>query len=153
MHDMNCATGDLFVATLSIADCWNGTQLDSPDHSSHLVGAVWDNDNHLNKCPVTHPYRIPDMSIISYFKTDATFPNWQWTSDRQMGLPLADAGMTGHGDYMEGWSPTAKARWTKGCIDGHRSCNNGEMGDGWVIKEAGNQGSGLTIKVPDTGVN
>jgi hypothetical protein len=154
IHDMGCVTGDWLIAGLAIDGCWNGTELDPADHSSHITGPVWDSVNLLTKCPTTHPYVIPHMSIIAYFKIDSTFSTWLFTSDRQMGLTAVDAGRTFHGDYMEGWSPTAKARWTAGCIDGHLSCNNGEFGDGWMIKNGDAVGkTGELIKVPDTGVN
>lgn len=48
-------------ASIVFPSCWDGKNLDSPDHRSHMAyspgGAVLANAN----CPTTHPVRVPQL--------------------------------------------------------------------------------------------
>jgi len=49
-------------------------------------------------------------------------------------MPGTTPGKTLHFDYWEAWSPVVKNLWQTGCIDGHFSCNVGELGTGQSVK-------------------
>ena len=55
-------------ATIIFPSCWDGKNLDSPDHQSHVAfasGAVLASD----KCPSSHPVRIPQVMYEVMYDT------------------------------------------------------------------------------------
>jgi hypothetical protein len=150
--EFDCPAGKTLVSNAYYPLCWNGTQLDSANHRDHVAAPAWNGT--AVACPRTHPYYFPELSIISFWKVDSTFPTWELTSDnhaRMMGRTVA-RGSTFHVDYHEAWSPTAKAAWTDNCIDRHMDCNNGTLGDGNILKDAGTPAESL-VRVSAVGVN
>jgi hypothetical protein len=133
-----CPAGAKLVINFVSPNCWDGKNLDSPDHRSHLS---WATRYHIDgyQCPTTHPYLIPNFGGHIDYSTDANFAagKWMFSSDEHAahmsgGAPVV-AGSTLHFDYFEAWSPTIKARWDKGCIEDHKQCMNGDLADGWTI--------------------
>jgi hypothetical protein len=55
-------------ATVIFPSCWDGKSLDSPDHQSHVAyspGSALAGD----KCPTTHPVRIPQVMYEIMYDT------------------------------------------------------------------------------------
>ena len=55
-------------ATVIFPSCWDGKNVDSPDHKSHVTyasGAAMAGD----KCPSTHPVRIPQVMYEIMYDT------------------------------------------------------------------------------------
>jgi hypothetical protein len=130
-----CPVGAWLRVFLVFPDCWDGKNLDSPDHRSHVAfgdGALI--DSFKRACPASHPYNIPEIALQIFFTTDANFEagKWHLSSDEMMAGTVA--GSTLHADYWEAWSPVVKNMWQTGCIDGHLSCNVGELGNGQTVK-------------------
>lgn len=48
--------------------CWDGVNLDSPDHQSHVYNTITQ-DGFVNagKCPSTHPVRMPQVRALQLF--------------------------------------------------------------------------------------
>lgn len=120
-------------------ECWDGKNIDSADHRSHVAypnravtGVIGTGGNSNYGCPLTHPYLIPMISIRLVFTTDANLATWRFSCDDMTATKVA--GTCGHFDYWEAWSPTVKATWQKYCIDGHKSCSGGDLGNGTQIK-------------------
>jgi hypothetical protein len=123
----------------NIPDCWDGKNLDSADHRSHMAyadGPYIAAADH-RACPADHPYLIAEISGQWFFTTDANFVAGKWHLSSDEMMPGTVAGTTMHMDYWEAWSPTIKAAWEKNCINGHLSCSSGELGDGTMIKGMG----------------
>jgi hypothetical protein len=123
-----CPAGAWLRVFLAFPQCWDGKNLDTPDHRSHIVmppQAI---------CPGTHPYRVPEIAIQAFFSVDDNFfaGKWRLASDEMM--PGTVPGSTLHMDYWEAWSQPFKDLWQRNCIDGHLSCSNGNVGDGRQIK-------------------
>ena len=71
----SCAIGSALVLAIFFPDCWDGTNLDSADHKSHMAYAV---SKPLSRpsCPASHPVPIPAISyILIYPTTGATSAN------------------------------------------------------------------------------
>jgi hypothetical protein len=139
-----CPVGAQLVIAANSPSCWNGTDLDMPDHRSHMAYATgpWygNPDQLFNACTADHPYPIPNMEVLIYFTVDANFAKWRLSSDDQMSQTMGHAvpaGSTFHMDYWEAWSPTIKAAWHTGCINRNLSCSSGALGNGQVIVNAG----------------
>lgn len=71
--------------------CWDGVNLDSPDHKSHVVYASG------GRCPATHPVHLP---MVSYHIKYRGLPAGVRLSSDINGAP---AGSSAHGDWMNGW--------------------------------------------------
>lgn len=59
-------------ATVIFPSCWDGKNLDSPDHKSHVTyqpGSALAGD----KCPSTHPVRIPQVMYEVEYDTSGPF--------------------------------------------------------------------------------
>jgi hypothetical protein len=54
-----------FYSVLIGARCWDGKNLDSPDHQSHMYNTITQ-DGFVNagKCPSSHPVRMPQVSTL-----------------------------------------------------------------------------------------
>jgi hypothetical protein len=131
-----CPAGAHLVIFTFSPDCWDGKNLDSADHRSHMsyMTNVQVNGSWVTKCPDTHLYHVPSWHTHVHFLTDANFTagKWHLASDEMM--PGTAAGTTLHMDYFEAWSPTVKAIWQKECIDRHATCSGGDLGNGTRIK-------------------
>lgn len=137
-----CRVGDVARLMLGGPACWDGKNVDSADHRSHLAYTINDPAFSFPTCPKTHPYVLPSPGGFIDFTVDQQFVDrkWLFSSDemmRQMGHNVA-AGETFHFDYIEAWSPTIKERWTRNCLDKRLSCNVGELGDGTQMTDAPN---------------
>jgi hypothetical protein len=128
-----CPIGAWLRVFITLPDCWDGVHLDMPDHRSHMVYASGAGVNGRRACPADHPYNIPEIALQMFFRTDANFAAGKWHLASDEMVPGAPAGSTLHFDYWEAWSPMVKNMWKTGCIDGHFSCNAGELGNGQSI--------------------
>jgi hypothetical protein len=129
-----CPVGAQVVVITISPDCWDGKNLDVADSRSHMSYSTGPYVAVAGQraCPVTHPHKIPSLQRQHHFTSDANFVAGKWTLSCAM--PGEDGFKCWHADYWEGWNPVIKARWTTNCIDGHRSCAGGDLGDGYQIK-------------------
>jgi len=80
--------------------CWNGRDLDSPDHRTHMSYATTYNNGN---CPATHPVRIPGVFFEAFYSVDK-FPHgtgknpFVWANGDPTGYGF-------HGDFLSGWDP------------------------------------------------
>jgi Domain of unknown function (DUF1996) len=91
-----CAVGDYVVMNVNFPQCWNGKDLDSSDHKSHMSYP----EN--TKCPATHPVPIPAISLnLKYKVTDPSAPaRWRLSSD--MYAASIPGGFSAHADWFDG---------------------------------------------------
>jgi hypothetical protein len=59
--------------------CWDGKNLDSPDHQSHMYNTIT-RDGFINAppCPASHPVRMPQLTYETVW--DTTKFNSMWPS-------------------------------------------------------------------------
>lgn len=116
-------------------DCWDGVNLDSPDHRSHLSFASYGNWGYP-KCPSTHPYVIPQFTLMSWYTHlgPADLATWYLSSDRMPGKPVLPNGSTYHSDWFGAWDDDIMDVWTSNAIDKLMNCSAGMMGDGRALK-------------------
>ena len=124
-----CPVGARLGAVLSAPPCWNGKELDSKDHRSHMAWTAQDGYGHA-ACPRSHPYLIPQFTLAAWYSVDATLADWYMASDRMPGMPVAVPGTTLHSDWFGAWEDSIQARWTANCIEKMLSCSGGDLGDG-----------------------
>jgi Domain of unknown function (DUF1996) len=92
---------------VSFPDCWNGTDLDSADHKSHLA---YSKDG---VCPDGYPVPIPKPRINVHYPTTGG-----------PGVTLASGGQySGHADFFNDWLPKEQRRLIQACIKNGVECN------------------------------
>ena len=144
-----CPVGAWLRAYLTFPDCWDGKNLDTADHRSHMAYATGALLQGELACPADHPYKIPEIAIQAFFTTDANFQAGKWHLSSDEMMPGTTPGTTLHMDYWEAWSPTVKNLWQKYCIDGHLSCAAGNLGNGQQVNGMQQIGSfPVQAKVP-----
>ncbi len=124
------------MAQLTMPPCWNGKDLDSADHRSHLADAYSDvSTGYKSRCPASHPKLIPtftttvEWTIAAGDNTDL----WEFSSGH-MALPGTPRGDTYHMDLYMSWNDRALKTWTDNCIDKMLSCTSGMLGDLTIMK-------------------
>lgn len=140
-----CRVGAKITAKVTAPECWDGVNLDSPDHRSHMANGY--GRNGLDFCPDTHPYRIPRFEIGAVYTVDETFDRsgdlstsratWHFSSDRMAGMTPQIAGKTFHADWFGAWDDDILKAWTDNCIDKKLSCASGTLGNGTMLREVG----------------
>jgi hypothetical protein len=123
-----CPVGDYLVMRVSFPQCWNGKDLDSSDHKSHM-SYVLDYGN----CPVSHPIALPEISLnVKYLIRDSkATARWRLSSD--MYADSIPGGFSAHADWFDGWNEEIKNTWVKNCNTNSFDCHGFLLGDGRTL--------------------
>jgi hypothetical protein len=122
--------GNKVGAVIEAPSCWNGKNLDSPNHRDHVAYPSYGTWGY-KKCPATHPYVMPAFTLGAWYPVAS---GMHLSSDAM--VPNAAPGTTFHADYFEAWDPTVKAMWTDNCINRMLNCSGGDLGNGKQLKGA-----------------
>jgi hypothetical protein len=120
---VNCPVGSRLHAGIDFPQCWDGVNLDSPDHKSHMSFPV------NGKCPPTHPVAIPVITInINWAVKEKDAPlHWRLSSD------MYDTSMPGgysyHADWWNGWNQTILHQWMDNCDRAPADCHAHLLGN------------------------
>jgi hypothetical protein len=94
---------------VAFPDCWDGVNLDSPDHVSHMAYSV------KGVCPAGHPVAVPALQV-----------NVRYPSAGGPGLTLASGGQdSGHADFFNTWNQAELQRLVNVCLNALRHCQQG----------------------------
>jgi hypothetical protein len=122
----DCGVGGELTAFVRFPYCWNGTDLDSSDHRSHVVygtSGTW------GPCPSSHPIHLPEITEFAVFRgLPAGHRDWHLSSDRM--AETRPNGSTFHADWYGAWDNAVADRWLENCLRGQRSVSNGHLCDG-----------------------
>jgi hypothetical protein len=123
----DCQAGDKVVMMVQFPQCWNGKDLDSTDHKSHMSYPV------NGACPSTHPIAIPEISFNVYYEVPAGTKSSSWRLSSDMYGSTLPGGYSAHGDWMEGWDRQIAETFVKNCDQGSKDCKSHLLGDGRMI--------------------
>ena len=120
----NCAAGQLFIMEIKFPQCWDGVNLDSPNHKSHMAyGAGWPDKG----CPSSHPVPLAQVTQNFRYRVPAGgMATWRLSSDMYSG----PAGYSGHADWMNGWDAPTFQRVVTNCFRTVSDCQMNLLGDG-----------------------
>ena len=94
--------------TVTFPECWNGRDLDSPDHKRHLAYT----GNGL--CPSSHPVAVPSLSLTVRYPVSGG-----------PGYHLASGGAySGHADFVNSWDQRELVRLVGDCLNAGRQCGS-----------------------------
>jgi hypothetical protein len=104
-----CPVGMDLRLFLTFDPCWNGDDLASSGHRSHLA-PLGDGGT----CPESHPVLIPQLMLELRYNTDGAAGE----------LSLASGPLTGgHGDALLAWDEEHIGREVELCLQANRSCD------------------------------
>ncbi|MDH2427184.1 DUF1996 domain-containing protein [Sphaerisporangium sp. TRM90804] len=98
---VTCPSGTMLESYLDFPQCWNGRDLDSADHKSHMAYPV------NNGCPSTHPVPVPKLRQVLRYPVSGNPANFRLASG---------PGYTMHGDFFNAWPEAEQARRVNDCI-------------------------------------
>lgn len=123
---MACAPGNTILSVIEYPNCWDGVNLDSPDHRSHMRHSGGD------RCPSSHPVALPVVSLnIEYpvaVGQDTT--KWRLSSDNYANGP---GGYSMHGDVWFQWDTDIRDAWLNNCVRPGKDCHGYLLGDGRML--------------------
>jgi len=116
-------------------DCWDGVNLDSADHYSHLAYSGPDATMTAN-CPTTHPVKIPQTLItVAYTwmnRTDAQ--GWYLSSDR-FGVKFEAPGTNFYVGFIPAWDDDIEQIWVTKILNQKWFGAFSKIGDGRILSQ------------------
>ncbi len=98
---VTCPAGTMMESYLDFPQCWNGRDLDSADHKSHMAYPVG------QACPASHPVPVPKLRQVLRYPVNGNPANFRLASGR---------GYTMHGDFFNAWPVAEMERRVRDCI-------------------------------------
>ncbi len=127
----NCDAGAEVWQEIFFPQCWDGTNLDSPDHKSHLSYQKQNQQSPFEWfCPATHPIIIPQISFNVVYKVPTTGAALKWRLSSDTYDMTKRGGYSAHGDWFNGWKHSDSEAWFNGCIKAKKDCHSHLSGDG-----------------------
>lgn len=125
-------SGELWQVVV-FPQCWDGVNLDSADHKSHMANPVG------GACPASHPKAIPDITFnVRYVvPSGVDSSKWRLSSDTYLlSNPSALGGYSGHADWVNGWDEAVQKTWIDKCVRAGKDCQAHMLGDGRITGES-----------------
>ncbi|KAK3501446.1 hypothetical protein B0T13DRAFT_396102 [Neurospora crassa] len=99
-----CPAG--IMANVRFPTCWDGKNLDAPDHMSHMAYPESGTFESGGPCPASHPVRVPQLMYETIWDTSQFNDKEIWPEDGSQPFVWSMGDHTGfgsHGDYIFGW--------------------------------------------------
>ena len=103
-----CGSTALFEMSVVFPNCWDGKNLDSADHRSHMSYASG------YTCDAAHPVQIPQLTLAERFTPG--------TTSGTITLASMNSPLTLHADFFNAWDPRSLDALMEYCIYAHVFC-------------------------------
>ena len=104
-----CAPKAHLTHQLVFPDCWDGKNLDSPDHKSHVAYT------YTGQCSGAYPVAIPNVSFVFSYPTSGSAAGFRLASGMASSI---------HGDFFNAWDNAALGQRVMDCITQKAKCNS-----------------------------
>lgn len=94
---------------VTFPSCWDGKNLDSPDHQSHVAYPV------ARRCPSRYAHALPQISLIYHYPVTGA-----GTVSLASGNPFS-----AHADFLNAWRERDLQSLVDGCLNALRHCQRG----------------------------
>jgi len=94
---------------VTFPSCWDGKNLDSPDHQSHVAYPV------AGRCPSRYGHALPQISLIYRYPVTGA-----GDVSLASGSPLS-----AHADFFNAWRQSDLQSLVDGCLNARRHCQRG----------------------------
>ncbi|MCZ8015487.1 MAG: DUF1996 domain-containing protein [Limnobacter sp.] len=123
----NCPVGDELIAQIVFPQCWDGVNVTSANHKSHMAYAI----RETGRCPSSHPVALPEVAIRAHYAITSANQavNFKLSSDMYEG----PGGYSMHGDFVMGWVEEAMDSFVANCLNIRMDCKSHLLGDGREI--------------------
>ncbi len=100
------------VLRVAFSDCWDGVNLDSPDHRGHMALSQRASDGYRH-CPGTHPTAVPQVGL-----------QVEYPIGGGPGVTLSSGGQfSGHADFWNAWVPDQLSHLVDTCLNTPTACD------------------------------
>ncbi|KAK1765334.1 hypothetical protein QBC33DRAFT_593564 [Phialemonium atrogriseum] len=91
--------------TIIFPTCWDGKNLDSPNHETHVAYGQGYGANGGGSCPSTHPVKLPQIMYELMWNVSIYADKSMWPTDgsKPFVYSMNIGGPAAHGDYVFGW--------------------------------------------------
>ena len=124
-----CNQSNLLIMEVSFPQCWDGVNLDSPDHKSHVAAPTG------SGCPTAYPVALPAITYEVYYDLAAVdlarMAKWRLSSDNY--AASTPAGYSAHGDYVFGWDAATMQTFITNCDNASVDCHANLLGNGTML--------------------
>ena len=102
----SCPSSANMKAEIRFPSCWDGKNLDSPTHRTHIAYAV------NNQCPSAYPVKVPEIFVHVGYPAGISGP----------GYKLSDGTVTPHIDFWNTWDQATLERLVHDCLQAGKNC-------------------------------
>ncbi|WP_100643151.1 DUF1996 domain-containing protein [Alteromonas facilis] len=136
-----CEAPDRVRMDIFFPSCWDGVNLDSDDHQSHLAYPADQGGQLGMACPESHPVPIIRVSFHYAFgvtpevydPATKSSAGWRLASDMYEVSENSPGGLSLHADWFNAWQPEILQTIIDICIQGQLDCHDGNMGNGFRL--------------------
>lgn len=138
-----CTAPDRLRMDIFFPSCWDGVNLDSEDHKSHLAYPIQIGSGVSSEtvCPADHPEPIIRVSFhyafgvlpTVYDPVTRSSKGWRIASDMYTVDGQNPGGISLHGDWFNAWHPEALQAVLDTCIRGRLDCHDGNLANGYRL--------------------
>lgn len=133
-----CTAGQFLQGVINFPSCWNGRDLDSADHKSHMAYPTGRN----TACPATHPVKLPAVTMeVSYRDINGNGAQYSLASGGQYSQ---------HADFFAAWDNQVQSALVNSCLNTTRKCTGINFNEVNLAAATAGSGSGGAVLAAKT---
>ena len=118
----SCPGGATLTMVIDFPQCWDGVNLDSPDHRSHMAYPEG------FRCPASHPVPLPLIAFNIHYAIPAGSNSRDWRLSSDTYESSRPGGLSLHGDWFYGWEQEVIDQIVRECASKPVNCKSHLIG-------------------------